>query len=143
MKAQPQILKHYPKALSLSLILLMVIFFFACLPGEDPLTGRAEPNLRTLSSSEVNLSNSSTQFAINLFQQLNQSKEAKNQFFSPYSIHQALAMTMNGNEGQVKQEFLDVLQLQGMSLQEANQAVKDLTTFLLEVDAKEIGRAHV
>lgn len=136
MKAHPQVPKYCPKAFSLGSILLLVTLFFSCLPGEDPLPGRAEPNLRTLSSEEIKLSDSSTLFAINLFQQLNQSKEAKNQFFSPYSIHQALAMTMNGNEGEIKQEFLDILQMQGMSLDEANQAVKDLTSFLLEVDAK-------
>ncbi|UJP64924.1 serpin family protein [Mongoliitalea daihaiensis] len=117
-------------------VMLLIILVVGCLPGEPPLPGRVEPNLRVLSASEEKLSESSTQFAINLFQQLNQSNEAKNQFFSPYSIHQALAMTMNGNEGEVKQEFLDVLQMQGMSLEDANQAVKDLTTFLLQVDEK-------
>jgi serine protease inhibitor len=119
-----------------SVALLICFLLVACLPGEDLPSGRTEPNLRTLSAFEEQLSQSSTQFAINLFQQLNQSNEAKNQFFSPYSIHQALAMTMNGNEGEVKQEFLDVLQMQGMSLEDANQAVKDLTTFLLQVDEK-------
>ncbi|MGY6520392.1 MAG: serpin family protein [Mongoliitalea sp.] len=131
--------KKLPTSITITaklLVLLLIVLVVACLPGEPPLSGRVEPNLRALSASEEKLSESSTQFAINLFQQLNQADEVKNQFFSPYSIHQALAMTMNGNEGDVKQEFLDILQMQGMSLAEANQAVKDLTTFLLEVDAK-------
>lgn len=136
MKSPYQIIKNSSVNLTKVLILLIGMLLVSCLPGEDPLSGRVEPNLRALSSFEEKLSESSTQFAINLFQQLNQSEEAKNQFFSPYSIHQALAMTMNGNEGEVKQEFLKVLQMQGMNKDQANQAVKDLTSFLLEVDSK-------
>jgi serine protease inhibitor len=118
------------------LLLSISLVFISCLPNEDPLFGRVEPNLRTLSSAEEKLSGSSTNFAIKLFQQINNTETAKNQFFSPYSIHQALAMTMNGNEGEVMEEFLQVLQMEGMSLEEANLAVKNLTSFLLDVDPK-------
>lgn len=45
-------------------------------------------------------------------------------------------MTMNGNGGEVLQEFLELLQMLGLSLEDANQAVKEMTTFLLEVDEK-------
>jgi serpin B len=114
----------------------VMFVLMACLPKEDPLSGPVEPNLRALSLSEEKLSEANTHFAINLFQQLGASPETKNIFFSPYSIHQALAMTMNGNEGEVLQEFIQILQMEGMSLEEANQAVKELTTFLLEVDPK-------
>jgi serpin B len=119
-----------------SIIYFAALLFTACLPKEEPLSGPVEPNLRTLSLSEEKLSEANTHFAINLFQQLGASPETKNIFFSPYSIHQALAMTMNGNEGEVLQEFIQILQMEGMSLEEANQAVSDLTTFLLEVDPK-------
>lgn len=132
-------LEKLPTSLSIAVklcLLLLIVLVVGCLPGEPPLSGRVEPNLRVLSTSEEKLSESSTQFAINLFQQLAKSPLSENQFFSPYSIHQALAMTMNGNEGEVLQEFLEVLQMQGMSLDDANQAVKDLTNFLLEVDEK-------
>ena len=114
----------------------VMFVLMACLPKEDPLSGPIEPNLRALSLSEEKLSEANTHFAINLFQQLGATPETKNIFFSPYSIHQALAMTMNGNEGEVLQEFIQILQMEGMTLKEANQAVKDLTTFLLEVDPK-------
>jgi serine protease inhibitor len=118
--------------------ILFVCFCFtlSCVPAEDPLSGRPEANLRELALAEEKLSASSSRFAINLFQQLSKETAPKNQFFSPYSIHQALAMTMNGNEGEVLREFKQVLQLEGMSLEEANKAVRDLTTFLLELDAK-------
>ena len=89
-----------------------------------------------LSLDENSLSEANTQFAFNLFQQIATNGKAENIFFSPYSVHQALAMTMNGNDGEVLEEFIRILQLEGMTLEEANQAVKDLTAFLLEVDPK-------
>lgn len=107
--------------------------FFACVPSEE--IKPAEANLRTLATYEKELANSSTKFALDLFAQLNDPEEA-NQFYSPYSIHQALSMTMNGNEGEVLQEFLDLLRYEGMSMEDANRGSKELTEFLLQVDPK-------
>jgi serine protease inhibitor len=84
--------------------------FSACVPSEE--LKPAEANLRTLSTYEKELANSSTKFALDLFAQLNDPEEP-NQFYSPYSIHQALSMTMNGNEGEVLQEFVDLLRYEG------------------------------
>lgn len=107
--------------------------FFACVPSEE--IKPAEANLRTLATYEKELANSSTKFALDLFAQLNDPEEA-NQFYSPYSIHQALSMTMNGNEGEVLQEFVDLLRYEGMSMEDANRGSKELTEFLLQVDPK-------
>ena len=107
--------------------------FFACVPSDE--FKPAEANLRTLATYEKGLANSSTKFALDLFAQLNDSDET-NQFYSPYSIHQALSMTMNGNEGEVLQEFVDLLRYEGMSMEDANRGSKELTEFLLQVDPK-------
>jgi len=107
--------------------------FFACVPSEE--FKPAEANLRTLAIYEKELANSSTKFALDLFAQLNDPDEP-NQFYSPYSIHQALSMTMNGNEGEVLQEFVDLLRYEGMSMEDANRGSKELTEFLLQVDPK-------
>jgi serpin B len=72
---------------------------------------------------------------LDLFQQLYDPTKT-NQFFSPYSIHQALSMTMNGNEGEVLEEFIDVLRYQNLSLEQANAGNRDLRDFLLQVDPK-------
>ncbi|MEX2567015.1 MAG: serpin family protein, partial [Cyclobacteriaceae bacterium] len=74
-------------------------------------------------------------FALDLFHQL-QKKDEPNQFYSPYSIHQALSMAMNGNEGEVLEEFIRVLRYEGMGVEEANEAAQSLTKFLLELDPK-------
>ncbi|WP_194973255.1 serpin family protein [Aquiflexum lacus] len=115
------------------LLPLFSLFFFACVPSEE--FKPAEANLRTLATYEKELANSSTKFALDLFAQLNDPEEP-NQFYSPYSIHQALSMTMNGNEGEVLQEFVDLLRYEGMSLDDANRGSKELTEFLLQVDPK-------
>jgi serpin B len=116
--------------------LFFLIITAGCLPSEDPLTGRVEPNLRALSASEERLSQSSTKFAIDLFQQIGNKESEKNLFFSPFSIHQALSMTMNGSQGEILEEFKNVLRYQGLSLDEANQGSKELTEFLLQLDPK-------
>ncbi len=109
------------------------VLFFACVPSDE--LKPAEANLRTLATYEKELANSSTKFALDLFAQVNDPDEP-NQFYSPYSIHQALSMTMNGNEGEVLQEFVDLLRYEGMSLDDANRGSKELTEFLLQVDPK-------
>src|SRR5690606_26811452 len=98
----------------------------ACAPGED--NSPLEPNLRVLQEHEIQTVQASSDFAIDLFQQLNKSEEV-NQFYSPYSIHLALSMAMNGNDGEVLEEYMDVLRFDGQSVQEANQGAKELTEF--------------
>src|SRR5690606_8087740 len=105
----------------------------ACTPEED--NSPLEPNLRILQDHEIQTAHASSDFAIDLFRQLNKSEEP-NQFYSPYSIHLALSMAMNGNDGEALKEYLDVLRFDGQSMQEANQGAKELTEFLLQVDPK-------
>ena len=93
------------------------------------------PNLRALHAHEQEMVFASSRFALDLFQQLQQ-KDDPNQFFSTYSIHQALSMAMNGNEGDVLEEFIRMLRFEGMDLEEANDAAASLTEFLLELDPK-------
>src|SRR5690606_26467969 len=122
------------KVFSTPLLLLVVVLgIHACIPeGEKaPL----EANLRPLQVHERQTVEASTQFAVDLFHQLRKSK-APNQFYSPYSIHVALSMAMNGNEGEALEEYLDVLGFGDRTLAEANAGAKDLTEFLLQVDPK-------
>jgi len=94
-----------------------------------------EANLRSMAYYETELAKSSSKFAIDLFHQLN-NVDKPNQFYSPYSIHQALSMTMNGNEGEVLEEYKKLLRYEGLSMSDANKGAKELTEFLLQVDPK-------
>ncbi|WP_232835158.1 serpin family protein [Pleomorphovibrio marinus] len=98
---------------------------------ESPVTA----NIRALEASERELVHSSSQFALDLFQQLRKNGDP-NQFYSPYSIHQALALAMNGNEDEVLEEFKNLLHYEGMELENANRAAESLTRYLLELDPK-------
>ncbi|EON78984.1 proteinase inhibitor I4, serpin [Lunatimonas lonarensis] len=93
------------------------------------------PNIRTLQAYERQMVDASSLFALDLFREL-QEDDLSNQFFSPYSIHQALSMAMNGNRDEILREYLDVLRFGDMSLANANRAAKELTEFLLQVDPK-------
>lgn len=114
--------------------LLCLMAFTACNWGEDEDIDLSA-NIRPLQVHEKEMVSSSSLFALDLFHEL-QKKEDVNQFFSPYSVHQALAMAMNGNEGEIEAEFMKVLRFEGMELNEANQAAKSLTNYLLELDPK-------
>jgi serine protease inhibitor len=112
---------------------LFGISIMSCMPEGD--NSPLERNLRTLQEHEIQTVNASADFAVDLFHQLNKSNNV-NQFYSPYSIHVALSMAMNGNEGEVLQEYLDVLWFDGQTLEDANKGAKELTEFLLQVDPK-------
>ena len=114
--------------------LLCLMAFTACNWGEDEDIDLSA-NIRPLQVHEKEMVSSSSLFALDLFHEL-QKKEDINQFFSPYSVHQALAMAMNGNEGEIEEEFMQVLRFEGMELNEANKAAKSLTNYLLELDPK-------
>ena len=59
-------------------------------------------------------------FAFDLYPLLHESAEGKNLFFSPASIHLALAMTYNGAAGGTKEEMAAVLHADGMEAGELN-----------------------
>ncbi len=118
--------------------LTCALFYLFLLGSCDWIGGEGEPatpNLRVLQAEEQEMVVSSSRFAMDLFHQLQKSEDV-NQFFSPYSIHQALSMAINGNEGEVLEEFIQVLRYGGMGVEEANEAAQSLTKFLLELDPK-------
>ncbi len=117
-----------------TIIFILFLALTSCL-NEDSENKTIVPNLRVLNDYEKDLANSSNNFAIDLYLQLKKS-ENPNLFFSPFSIQQALSMTMNGNKGEVLEEYKKLLGLENTSLEEANNANHKLTQFLKEVDPK-------
>lgn len=118
---------------NLSLLFIFTLLVVACIPESD--NAPLEANLRTLQAHEQQTVDASRLFAVDLFQQLRKNGVV-NQFYSPYSIHVALSMAMNGNEGEALQEYLDVLRFGDQTVQKANEGAKELTEFLLQVDPK-------
>ena len=115
-------------------LLIVCISLLSCVPKEDMLVGSVTANIRELALHEQRLSDANTRFALKLFEQIVKDNADNNLFISPYSVHQALSMTMNGNEGSVLEEFKTLLEVEDLGLEAANQAAKDLTAFLLGLD---------
>lgn len=121
------------KAITLPL-LGFILLAASCNPFQDSM-GPVEANTRLMSKSESEMVQANVNFAVRFFKEL-EKDGLENHFTGPFSIHQALSMAMNGNEGEVLQEYLDVLAYHGLSKAEANQAVKSLTEYLKKVDPK-------
>lgn len=75
-----------------------------------------------------------TKFGFNLFEQLRKQDADKNIFISPSSLAIVLAMTYNGAREQTQQAMAKTLDLQGISLQEVNQANAALKAMLENPD---------
>jgi serpin B len=76
------------------------------------------------------LVNANREFAFKLFSQVNQQDQNQNIFVSPTSVSIALSLLYNGADGQTQQQMAQVLELQGMKLEEINQAYQSLQNLL-------------
>ncbi|MEO1146375.1 MAG: serpin family protein [Cyanobacteria bacterium J06638_22] len=82
-------------------------------------------------------------FGFNLFSQILPSAGNENVMISPSSVAIALAMTYNGASGETQDAMAQALELQGMSLDEINQANAALETILEQADPQvKIGIAN-
>lgn len=80
------------------------------------------------------LVDANTKFGFKLYQEVLKQDSNKNIFVSPTSVAIALSMTYNGASGETQQAMAKALQLQGMSLQDINQANNTLKTSLENAD---------
>jgi serpin B len=80
------------------------------------------------------LVDANTKFGFKLFQEVIKQDSNKNVFVSPTSIAIALSMTYNGASGETQQGMAKALELQGMSLQDINQANETLKSSLEKAD---------
>jgi len=97
-----------------------------------PIKPQRSPDL-TVDSRLVKASND---FGFRLYRELAKTDAARNIFISPTSIELALAMTYNGAAGTTRDAMADTLGLQGMTLDEVNQANAQLMTLLQNPDPK-------
>lgn len=77
-----------------------------------------------------------TQFAFDIFKQLNNEDEDKSVFISPLSISTALSMTYQGAGGNTKDEMAKALNYKDIDLQVINDAYKNHLIYLNQVDNK-------
>lgn len=114
---------HAPKALVAILVALIVY-------SNVPLTAVSKNEVDT------RLTSASSRFSLKLYDRIQKGDTSKNIFVSPTSIMLALAMTYNGSYGTTRQAMARALEIDGMSLEEANQAFADLKSVLAPTDPK-------
>ena len=90
---------------------------------------------RTLSAAETGLITADNRFAFNLFGEIaRQASPDSNLFVSPLSAAMALAMAYNGAGGTTQTEMRQVLQLDGMTLDDVDQSYRSLIALLRGLD---------
>lgn len=123
---------HYTGVIISSLFIALT--FFTC---ESSVTG---PNStsgelpRELTTFEEQLIEADQSFSYDIFRRTISYDDEENIFISPLSISMALAMTLNGAEGETFDEMKEALYLSGMDLEEVNEAFQSLTELLVSVD---------
>ncbi|XMB66943.1 serpin family protein [Mycoplasmatota bacterium zrk1] len=78
---------------------------------------------------EISIGNS--KFAFDIFRELNEETYDENIFISPFSISSALAMTLNGADGDTLTQMMDALRLSGMSIDDINNGYAYLNNLLI------------
>ena len=90
---------------------------------------------RTLSAAEAGLISADNRFAFSLFGEIaRQTSPDSNLFISPLSAAMALAMAYNGAAGATQAEMQQVLQLDGMTLDDVDQSYRSLIGLLRGLD---------
>jgi serine protease inhibitor len=80
---------------------------------------------------------SSNSFGFEIFKELNEKDNNENNLFiSPLSMSMALGMTLNGAEGDTKEDMQNTLGFENIDIESMNDAYLNLSTSLLEADPK-------
>jgi serine protease inhibitor len=121
---------------SIPILILEFIFIVSC---NDSLVGPEGPAgelPRELTRVEKQLIEADGQFSYELFRNTVAWDDEDNVFISPLSISMALAMTLNGAEGETYDQMRETLHLNGMNTEEINEAFESLIELLTTVDPK-------
>ncbi|MFH2034958.1 MAG: serpin family protein [Candidatus Zixiibacteriota bacterium] len=121
------------------LISLACLLIFSC---SDKSTNSSS-DIRELTPEELKLAGSGNSFGFKIFNEVNQfeNNEDTSIFISPISISMALGMAYNGAAGETRTAIQDVLDLNGLTLEEINISYKSLIQFLTGLDSKVIFEA--
>ncbi|NJL48072.1 MAG: serpin family protein [Leptolyngbyaceae cyanobacterium SM2_5_2] len=93
-----------------------------------------QPALADASQIDSQLVQAQTEFGLALFEALRQESPQNNVLISPASVAIALTMAYNGAAGETQAAMAEVLRLQGMDMQQINQANQALQQYLVNAD---------
>ncbi len=123
---------RYTRRFGVTILLFMFIMLLA-LGGGCGLEG-SEGMAAPVEELDQRLVDANNGFGFNLYRELASAAADSNLFISPSSIITALAMTYNGAESETREAMQKTLQLEGMNLDEINEAFADLLTILQNPD---------
>lgn len=123
------------RSLLLGICCILSFSLFHCDGGDDPNPSVSKLNC-TDNPEACKLSEATNKFGFDIFKKLESEKPEDNLFISPLSISSALSMTLNGANGQTKDEMLKVLGAEKINLDELNQAYQTLLQELPNLDPK-------
>lgn len=90
-----------------------------------------------LTAEQALLVESGNDFAFDIFRKiLENAEESENIIISPLSISFALSMTLNGANGATRDSMLKALRAEGISPEQINSSLSDLTDAMLSVDKR-------
>jgi len=90
--------------------------------------------IRNLTSSEIELKESSNQFGLTLFGKIAETEANENTFISPLSVSMALGMTYNGADSTTLEAMHETLGYGDLTIQEVNESYLSLITLLTDID---------
>ena len=99
------------------------------LPPDEPQT-----IARALTATEQHAVEADNEFGLNLFRAVSEDEGPGNVFISPLSVSTALGMTLNGADGETKQEIKETLARAGLSDDEINESYRSLIDLLRGLD---------
>jgi serpin B len=92
--------------------------------------------VRSLTEGEARVVEADHEFGLNLFRAISDGAAHENVFISPLSVSTALGMTLNGAEGETKQQIQETLALAGLSDKDINESYRGLIDLLRGLDPK-------
>lgn len=110
-------------------VFLSLTVFAGCTAGG--FTGSQKVDLDKLDPKVIS---GNTEFAFDLFRELNREDPEENVFISPLSISTALTMTYQGAGGTTKEGMAEALNYEGIELQSLNDTYRHLLSYLARVD---------
>ena len=116
------------KIFAVLLIAVLVFNLAACSVVENP---EVEINEEKINE---DVTDSNSEFAVDIFKELNGKDLENNVFISPFSISTALTMTYNGAVGETKEEMEEALRYRNIDIEEVNNTYKNLIPYLSNVD---------
>lgn len=122
------------KWLEITITLGSIILLSAC---TSSLSGPEGPNgelPRELTSTEKILAEADQSFSYSIFRNTVEWDDSENVFISPLSISMALAMTLNGAEGETYEDMKSVLNLDDMEMDAMNEGFQSMRELLVNLD---------